>query len=559
MRVRQNFWAAMWAMVALVLVFIQPLAAMAQSDALAGIVSSAEEGVMEGVLVSAKKEGSNKTITVVSDEKGRYRFPAARLEPGKYTMTIRATGYDLAGTPAPQVTGKGAASADLKLTRTKDLAAQLTNAEWLHSSPGTAQQKRPLLSCVGCHTLERIYRSKHDGEGFVKTIQRMGTYANQSTVLNPQKRLTGRDTDLVGEERAKVQRAQSDYFATVNQSTTAAADKWPYELKIFARPKGKATRVIITEWDMPRPTIQPHDVVVDSKGIAWYSDFGSQFIGKFDPKSGKLTEIPTPEIKKGSPLGSLSIRMDREENLWLGMMYQAAIGKLDTKTEKLQVWPIPAEWNRPNTQVNMTSPLNIAVDGKVWTQNNGFAGVHRVDLKTGQWETWEPFKEAPVGHNIYDVISDSQNNAWFTDIGRETIGRIDAKTKQVTLYETPTKSSGPRRGIMDAQDRIWFGQYRGNRIAMFDTKTERFQEWEVPTPWSGPYDVALDKNGEAWTGSMLNDRIVRLNTKSGQFIEYLLPRTTNVRRVFVDNSTSPVSFWVGSNHGASIIKLDPLD
>jgi streptogramin lyase len=195
----------------------------------------------------------------------------------------------------------------------------------------------------------------------------------------------------------------------------------------------------------------------------------------------------------------------------------------------------------------------------VWTQNNGFAGVHRVDLKTGQWETWEPFKEAPVGHNIYDVISDSQNNAWFTDIGRETIGRIDAKTKQVTMYETPTKSSGPRRGIMDAQDRIWFGQYRGNRIAMFDTKSERFQEWEVPTPWSGPYDVALDKNSEAWTGSMLNDRIVRLNTKSGQFVEYLLPRTTNVRRVFVDNSTSPVSFWVGSNHGASIIKLDPLD
>ena len=314
----------------------------------------------------------------------------------------------------------------------------------------------------------------------------MGTYANQSTVLNPQKRLTGRDTDVVGEERAKMQQRNADYFATINQSTTADAAKWPYELKTFARPKGRATRVIITEWDLPRPTIQPHDVVVDSKGIVWYSDFGSQFIGKFDPKTGKLTEIPTPELKKGSPLGALSIRMDRDENLWLGMMYQAAIGKFDTKTGKLQVWPIPAEWNRPNTQVNMTSPLNIAVDGKVWTQNNGFAGVHRVDLKTGEWETWEPFKAAPVGHNIYDVISDSKNNAWFTDIGRETIGRIDAKTKEVTLYETPTKSSGPRRGIMDAQDRIWFGQYRGNRIGMFDTKTERFQEWEVPTPWSGP-------------------------------------------------------------------------
>jgi virginiamycin B lyase len=556
MRATHNFLAAI---AAVVLVLFQPLIASAQSDALTGTVTSAEEGAMEGVLVNARREGANKTITVVSDEKGRYRFPAARLEPGKYTLTIRAIGYDLTGAPMPQVTGRDTATADLKLVKTKDLASQLSNAEWLHSAPGTPQQKRPLLSCVGCHTLDKITRSRLDADGFVATIQRMGTYANQSTFRNPQKRLTGRDTDLVGEERAKLQRAQAEYFASINQSTAATPTAWPYELKAFARPKGRATRVVITEWDLPRPTIQPHDVVVDSKGTVWYSDFSSQIIGKFDQKSGKLTEIPTPELKKGSPLGALSIRMDRDENLWLGMMYQAAIGKFDTKSEKLQVWPIPAQWNRPNTQVNMTSPLNIAVDGKVWSQNNGFAGVHRMDLKTGEWETWEPFKDAPVGHNIYDVISDSQNNAWFTDIGRETIGRIDAKTKEVRLYETPTKSSGPRRGIMDAQDRIWFGQYRGNRIAMFDTRTERFQEWEVPTPWSGPYDVALDKNSEAWTGSMLNDRIARLNTKNGQFVEYLLPRTTNVRRVFVDNSTSPVTFWVGSNHGASLIKLEPLD
>ena len=41
--------------------------------------------------------------------------------------------------------------------------------------------------------------------------------------------------------------------------------------------------------------------------------------------------------------------------------------------------------------------------------------------------------------------------------------------------------------------------------------------------------------------------------------EPVLPRTTNIRRVFVDNSTTPVTFWTGSNHGAAIIKLEPLD
>jgi len=69
----------------------------------------------------------------------------------------------------------------------------------------------------------------------------------------------------------------------------------------------------------------------------------------------------------------------------------------------------------------------------------------------------------------------------------------------------------------------------------------------------------LDNNGEAWTGSMVTDQVTRLNTASGEMVDYLLPRPTNIRRVFVDNSTTPVSFWVGSNDGASIVRVEPLD
>jgi streptogramin lyase len=531
-------------------------AASSPETALTGQVSSAEEDKMEGVLVSAKKVGSAITITVVSNQQGRYQFPAAKLAPGQYSLRIRAIGYDLDNPKTVEVASQKTTSADLKLRKTLDLASQLTNAEWIAGVPGTQQQKTTLLSCVGCHTVERIVRSKYDTDGFVETLKRMSGYVNQSTPLRPQVRLGARDTALVGEEQARVQRTQAEWLSTINLSSSST---WGFPLKTFSRPKGKATRVIITEYDLPRPTIEPHDVIVDAEGMAWYSNFGEQTLGKLDPKTGTVTEYAVPEPKKGSPTGALSLRSDNDGNLWLGLMYQASIAKFDRKTEKFQIWTIPPELNKDNTQINMTSPKSYTVDGKLWTQNNGFAGVHRVDLKSGKWETWDPFKESPRGHNIYDVIADSQNNAYFTDIGKEHIGRIDAKTGKITLYPTPTPSSGPRRGMMDAQERLWFGEYRGNKIAMFDTKSEKFQEWALPTPWSNPYDVTVDKNDEAWTGSMLNDRITRLDTKTGQFTEYLLPRSTNVRRVFVDNSTTPVTFWVGSNHGASIIKLEPLD
>ena len=49
---------------------------------LTGTVTSTKEGAMEGVLVTAKKDGSTMSVTVVSDDKGRYSFPEGRLTPG---------------------------------------------------------------------------------------------------------------------------------------------------------------------------------------------------------------------------------------------------------------------------------------------------------------------------------------------------------------------------------------------------------------------------------------------------------------------------------------------
>jgi virginiamycin B lyase len=556
----KNVSLAISAGLALALLAIALLTAQAQAPAaLTGQVASSEEGAMEGVLVSAKKDGSTITVTVVSDAQGNYSFPASKLEPGQYSIRIRAIGYDVDRPAAVAVPAQQPAKLDLKLRKTEDLAAQMSNGEWLTSFPGTDQQKNAMLGCIGCHTLERVARSTHKPDDFINiTLPRMQGYVNQSIPAAPQLRKGERRMEERGDQRVQVYRTAADFLSRVNLSS---GPQWTFALKTLPRPKGRATRVVITEYDLPRETIQPHDVVLDADGIAWYSSFGEQFLGRLDPKTGKATEYPVPMHKPGFPTGFLGLRLDKAGDLWLGNMYQATIVKFERKTETFKFWTLPSEQNIDAAQVNMVSPQFSHVDGKVWSQNNGFAGVHRLDLATGKIETWEPFKDAPKGepHNIYDVVPDSQNNAFFTDFRQKHIGRIDAKTGEVKLFAILTPNPALRRGQMDAQDRLWFGEYRGDKIGVFDTRTERFTEWAMPTRWTNPYDVVLDKNDEAWTGSMLNDRVVRLDTRSGEFTEYLLPRSTNIRRVFVDNSTSPVTFWVGSNHGASIIKLEPLD
>jgi len=173
-------------------------------------------------------------------------------------------------------------------------------------------------------------------------------------------------------------------------------------------------------------------------------------------------------------------------------------------------------------------------------------------------EVFAPYPDIPRP-NLYDVISDAQNNAYFTIFGADQIGRIDAKTGKIQMWRTPTQRSAPRRGMLDAQGRLWFGENAGDRIGMFDPKTEQFKEWAPPTPFAWPYDVAVDAKGEAWTGGEWDDRILRLNPATGEFVQYLLPRFTNLRRTFVQNTPQGTVFWVGNTHEASIIKLEPLD
>ncbi|HTA47339.1 MAG TPA: carboxypeptidase regulatory-like domain-containing protein [Bryobacteraceae bacterium] len=525
---------------------------------LTGVVTSTEEGPMEGVLVSAHKSGSTVTTTVVTDSTGHFRFPANRLEPGAYTLRVRAIGFEQDESGSVQIGASGPASANLKLHTTPHLQDQLSNAEWMMSVPGTEDQKKSLLNCVQCHTLQRIIQSHHDEEQFRQVVARMGSYTNAAFPLHPQKKAAERLRETRGAQLAQNRLTQAKYLSTINLGANAAL---PYDLKTLPRLTGRSTHVIITEYDLPRKTIEPHDVVLDPDGMVWFSDFGEQVLGKLDPKTGKVTEIPIPVLKPGAATGSLGLESDREGDLWLGMMFQGGFAKYERKSGQFQTWTIPAEYNQPMTQIDMVEPQRSYVDGKVWTQNNGFAAIHRLDLATGHIETFDFFAVEKEGenHNIYDVIPDSHNNAYFTDFQNEHIGRVDAKTGKMTLFATPTPRSQPRRGQMDSQDRVWFGEYRGGKIGMFDTRTEKFQEWLPATPYSAPYDVTLDRNGEAWTGSMTTDRVVRLNPATGQMIEYQLPRSTNIRRVFVDNTPQHPTLWVGNNHGASIVKVEPLD
>ena len=515
-----------------------------------GKVSSPAEPVMEGVIVGAKKDGTNVTVAVVSDDKGNFSFPAGRLSAGHYKLSIRAVGYDLQGPKEIDIPAAGGATADVKLDTTKNLEMQLNNAELMISAPGTDKQRDMLTNCVGCHNLQRPLFSTHTVDEFQALFQRMANYSSGSTPMNFQMLYVDGERVRVRPQEADATRPRAEFLAKINLSNGPRS----YPLKTLPRPTGRATRVIYTRYDLPRPIAEPHDVVL--------SPDGSAVVGEIEPASGKVTEYPLPILKPKSPKGSLQIAVDPTGNLWIAMMMQGGLAKIDYKTKEITPYPFPAEDQNNSTYASMVAPQHSDIDNVIWTGDQGKHSLYKFHTDTGKYEkVGVATDENGVHISGYGMPTDLKNRPYILEYGNTRIGRVDPQTNVAKIWNvtfgTRTK---PRRGRVDSQDRLWFAAFGSGHIGMFDPVTEQFAAYMPPTPWANPYDVEADKNGEVWSGSMLNDRLTRLDPKSGQFVDYLMPgQFTNIRRIFVDNKTARPTIWIGDNHGANVVHIEPLD
>ena len=216
-----------------------------------------------------------------------------------------------------------------------------------------------------------------------------------------------------GRERMEGAMSTEDLAQYLSQLNLSSAGRWAFPLWSVARPRGEATRVIYTEYDLPRPESQPYDAVADAEGMIWYTDSGSLYLGRLDPRSGAVKEWRVPEVKPGVPLtGTVSLSFDRAGNIWLGSLYQGAIYRFDKKTEQFAFWSAPEEYNNSQVRTSMTAPEHSDVDGKVWFAQGGpNAVIHRLDVASGNVESFLPFGAKKEGHSIGCIVATPENNS----------------------------------------------------------------------------------------------------------------------------------------------------
>jgi virginiamycin B lyase len=508
-----------------------------------GLVKNDQGVPLEGMGVQLISDKTAIRTTVYSNQDGRYEFP--KLEPGTYTFRI-ALPREYQPFVKEKVAINGAtAMDDIQLTRvtkmellppTREIEAQITGSEWLASLSGSGEDKKLLTqNCNFCHSYQQIFRNHYDEHGWSQIVARMTHGAGSPLILM---RPVGRFNDALEAQLVKW------------LSTVRGPDVPDPSFVTLPRPQGRATHVVITEYELPRLELATHDVSGDSKGNIWYSTHRSSYVGRLDPKTGKVTEFHVPGVDEGSLPGTHWIHVDKNDIVWGSENWAHNIWRLDPKTNQFSRvhWKVPEPINAP-----MGGNYALDPQGYIWRARG--SNVSRVDALTGEVVKDYPTKKFASTYGSA-MSADGRyfgGGAW----PRDGVIVVDTKTGEVFEPDS-SPNTGPARGEFDPDGNYWAGG-RGGLLVEFDIKKKRIVEYRIPTPYTALYTAHADKNGEVWAGESHSGRYVRFNPKLAQWTEYVLPEPYGFdRESWIDNSTDPVTVWY-TDHDGWIARIQPLD
>jgi len=128
----------------------------------------------------------------------------------------------------------------------------------------------------------------------------------------------------------------------------------------------------IKEFPLPDPAARPRRIAIDDQDIIWYTDFARGYLGRLDPKTGKVTEWPSPSGPKSEPYGIVFTK----GALWYNESFAKpnTIVRFDPKTEKFQSWAIPGGGD-------IVRNMSVTTDGNPVTANSLVNQVGLVQVK----------------------------------------------------------------------------------------------------------------------------------------------------------------------------------
>jgi virginiamycin B lyase len=528
-----------------------------------GTVHESNGATLEGIGVQLISAETAIRTTVYTNARGKYEFPV--LDSGEYTLRIALPReYQPYVKEDVRIDGPSPL-ADIVLTRvsntefipaTAETLSQLTGSEWMLNLAGTGEQKRVFtLTCgFGCHSYQQIFRNRFDQRSWALILRKMMARGGGSPLILAEMPTTA------SIDRAHRPTLQDEALLSKWLSEVRGPDSQDEPIHFLPRPTGAATKVIITEYELPRELLAPHDVHGDSRGNIWYTAHRSPYAGVMDPRNGAIKEYRIPGKDADTPNvlpGTHRVWIDKNDIVWFSENWDHFLTALDPKTGQ-----IVYRWKVEGGKLNGSAFSNFAMDDQGFVYDSRGDGVAKIDSKTGKIVQKWTYKDGTSGKYqdgaTYDSIITPDGRYWSGGTPRGGL-ILDTKSGEMTMIE----SEGPdfvvgARGGFDAQDNAWFGG-RGGMLYRMNARTHKISVWYSPVPYDTFYEALPDKNGEVWAAGLQSGRLMRFNPKTEQWTQYLLPEPyAHDRRTWIDNSTSPVTVWF-VDHEGFMVRAQPLE
>ena len=511
-----------------------------------GVVKIKSGDSPEGVGVQLVAPNGVRT-TVYTDAAGKFEFP--RMQAGSYTLRI-ATPVPFKPYRRDSVSINDAAKLeDIVLERVADsdnlpasaeLESQLSGAEILWNVPGTAEEKAMLQkNCSGCHSWNQIFRSRYDQHGWSLIVDRMMHFTGTAIAVR-NRAMTDPDPE---------------YTLLVNWlSRIRGPGAQDAPLRVFPRPRGQNTRVVVTEFEMPRQLLMLHDAALDGQGNVWYTSHKTRYVGKMDPKTGIFTDYTLP-MTPGSMPGTHHQVIDKNGIAWISENWAHQLNRLDPKTGDVKQVLIASK-----TPINAPSFGNFTLDAQGFVWDARANRIVKMDPNNG-----EVLKEWPLQANSSYDNTISYDGKYWGGSGPanwgNTVEMLEIETGKLLNLNSGSHMMTAKRGGFDPFGNTWWGGADGALIEL-NAKEARIDEHYppiAPHPFTDFYEAMPDKNGEVWAGVLHGRQMLRYNPKTDHWSVYQLPEPLSYdRRTVIDTSTKPATVWYADYNGY-LVRVQPLD
>src|SRR5215204_2030279 len=231
--------------------------------------------------------------------------------------------------------------------------------------------------------------------------------------------------------------------------------------------------------------------------ILWYIDPSEGIIGRYDITTNKTEEeFQLPDI------GIISgLTIDNKQNLWMTVIQDNSIVKLDSMTNNFTTYNIPTENSRP---------LGIIFDKNnnyIWLAE-ALGKLGKLDIKTGKITEY-PNNSTNSSVSVADfslseptalLLDPKTSNIYISEHESNTIVRFNPIIESFKRYSLSDNNDGGLAFgmVFDMYDNIWIAEHVSDVLSILDPTSGKTTTVKIPKEGSFVQYLTTDSQGDIW-------------------------------------------------------------